>query len=322
MGPRGGMRAAALVTVLTFGCATVREPLPPPPPAPKVARVGVAEPEVLLWAEGASKVDPAEAARALAESRAALAAALEGRGAAPAEGPADAVLEVRERAVARTGGRKANQALAAAGIVVGFVLLVAAFVVAVASGSKGSGGKSAPKVPSVGHSTAPAPPRVGGGGSAAPAPPRVGGGGATPPVHGTAPAPPRGPVMPGPPPPAPDVGVVVGFEVPIPLPEAVPLPEAAPPYTPPSFPPFEPTQRGFFDGDEALLDLQLVDSRTGAVIWSASVRGLIDPRDREEVSRLLDDVLRDQPWARPRRAPPSPPAAAPPKAVARFANGK
>ena len=298
MGRRGGLRAAAVATVLAFGCATVRKPLPPPTP---VGRVGVSEPEVELWMEGASRVDPAEAARALADARAALASAFRGRGAAPAEGPADAILQVRERAVLRTGGRKGNQALAAVGMVIGIVVVVALVVVGLTSGSKPSGGKAAPKAPSGDHAAAPAPPRVGAGGRTAPAPPRVGGG-------GVAPAPP-GTVLPGSPSTAPEVNVAVGIDVPVPFPEGGPPPEAAPADLPPPPPLFAPRDRGFFDGDETLLDLQLEDARTAAVVWSASVRGWIDPRDREEVSRLVDQVLRDQPWARP----PSParPAAPP-----------
>jgi hypothetical protein len=294
------MRAAALATVLTFGCATVREPLPPPPAAPPVGRVGATEPEVELWVEGASSVDPAEAAKALVESRAALTAALRGRGAAPAEGPAAAVLQVRERAVVRTGGRKANQALAVAAMIIGVVVAVAVIVVAVVSGSK----SSAAKAPSGGHAAAPAPARSSGGAGTAPAPPRVGGGG----------APPPGTTGPTPLPPAPPgVSVAVGIDVPIPFPEGGPPPEAAPPWAPPPSPPppFDPKARGFFDGDETLLDLELEDARTGEVLWSAIVRDWIDPRDSEEVSRLLDQVLRDQPWARPPSAasqpvPPSP----------------
>lgn len=293
------MRAAALATAFAFGCATVREPLPPPPPAPPMARVGVAEPEVILWVEGASSVDPAFAAKALAESRAALAAALRGRGAAPADGPADAVLQVRERAVVRTGGRKANQALAAAGMVIGFLVVLAVIVVAAVRGSGSSGGKPAPKATSGGRTTAPAPPRAGWGGVALPAPPLR-----PPAPRGTAPAPPPGTVvLPGPPPPAPDVNVAVGIEVPIPLPAGEPPPEAPPAWEPPAPPPFDPKERGLFDGEETLLDLQIEDARTGAVIWSASVRGWVDPRDREHLSKLLDEVLRDQAWARPPQAP-------------------
>jgi hypothetical protein len=99
------------------------------------------------------------------------------------------------------------------------------------------------------------------------------------------------------------VNVAVGVEVPIPIPEGGPPLEAAAAWAPPAPPPFDPTERGYLDGDETLLDLQLEEARTGAVLWSASVRGWIDPRDREGVSRLVDEVLRDQPWARPPSAP-------------------
>ncbi len=62
------------------------------------------------------RVDPAESQRAQEESRAALQAALDGRGVPASD--AEAVLVLRERAVARTAERRRNQGLATAGIVV------------------------------------------------------------------------------------------------------------------------------------------------------------------------------------------------------------
>jgi hypothetical protein len=122
------MRRVALLTLLFFGCATSRPPsmlsLPLAGPAPQ--RVALAEPELELWLEGTQRVDPAEAARALDQGRAALAHAVEGRGLDGVDAP-DALLVVRVRAVSRTSDRRTAQYAAAGGIVVGFALAVALF---------------------------------------------------------------------------------------------------------------------------------------------------------------------------------------------------
>ncbi|HET6921512.1 MAG TPA: hypothetical protein VFI16_00060, partial [Anaeromyxobacteraceae bacterium] len=142
-----------MATLVAFGCATTREPLPPPPLSPPVERVYFEDAELELWVEGAGSVDPAESQRAQAESRAALQAAIDGRGAPAAE--AEAVLVLRERAVARTAQRKSNQALATAGLVVGVVAVVAVVVIALVAGKdKGNVPSGAPRLG--GHATAPA----------------------------------------------------------------------------------------------------------------------------------------------------------------------
>ncbi len=88
-----------------------------------VTRVGLAEPQLELWMEGTGPIDPAESARALAQSREALAQALSGRGLEVSE--PDELLVVRARAIARTDERKTAQAWT----YVGIVFVVVAFVV-------------------------------------------------------------------------------------------------------------------------------------------------------------------------------------------------
>lgn len=333
--PRRGLRGVALATVAAFGCVTARRPLPPPPPSPPVERVYFAEPDMELWVEGASSVDPAESEGARTASQAALHAALEGRGVPAAE--ADAVLFLRERAVARTSGRKSGQAAATAGMVVGIAVIVAVVVVAaVASGGKGGGssgsksGGGSPAIKSGGHATAPAPavaasaPRaVGAATGAASQGARLAA--AVPPAHPTAPAPPPGAPAVGahPTAPAPPPGTVLAR--PVAIPESPPPqhfylgvdvwtgPEPyQPDFVPPPPPPFSMKDRGFFDPDEVLLEMVLRDARSGAIIWSAAVRGWADPRDPTEVAKLIDAALGGQPWARRGGAPaPAPPPAQP-----------
>jgi hypothetical protein len=54
-------------------------------------------------------------------------------------------------------------------------------------------------------------------------------------------------------------------------------------------------QRGFFDGDQTLLEVDVVDRATGTVLWTRRVKSGADPRDRAEVARLLDEALADLP---------------------------
>jgi hypothetical protein len=325
--PRRGIRGVALAALAAFGCATARAPLPPPEASPLVERVYFEEPEMELWVEGSGSVDPAESERARTESRAALDAALQGRGVPAAE--ADAVLFLRERAVARTSGRKRGQALATAGIVVGFVAIVAVVVVAMVAG-KGKGGAPSgagghPTVPVPGAAAASAPRAAG---SVSGAIPRAAGAALqVPPVHPTVPAPPPGGLPAGahPTQPAPPPGTIVARPVPIPAspPQVnvdvyldfwrVPEPPQ-PGYVPPPPPPFSVQDRGFFDPEEVLLELVLRDARSGTILWGAAVRGWADPRNREEVAKLAEAALADQPWARRPGAPPParPPPSEPP----------
>ena len=119
------LRPLALATLLAFGCAAARPPAQASRPFPR--RVALAEPELELWMEGTRPIDPAESARALEESRAALAEALAGR---DLDEPApEALLVVRSRALARTGERRAAQTLSWVAIAVVVVALVVLAVV-------------------------------------------------------------------------------------------------------------------------------------------------------------------------------------------------
>lgn len=299
-------KLATLLTVLCFGCAAVRVPvseLGDPAPAPR--GVAIAEPQVELWLESGDSPSQAERDEALDRSRAALTRALARHGAA--EGSGDTVLYVRERAVARTSSRRSDQTLAAAGMVVGAVVVIGVVVWAILEGrSPGSRSRS-----SVRPSSRPAPRP-----SAVPASrpsvrPRGGGHG-----HGA------------------DVGLALGFAVHIPIgpvpyqyadapPPLAQVPPAAPdagqdpiapwpdedeadaaePFDPaPALPPVAELgldDRGTFAGDVVVLDLTLVDRRTGNPVWTRTVREEMDPRDEAAVARAIDRALAGEPWSRP-----------------------
>jgi hypothetical protein len=301
---RPGPLLAALTT-LTFGCATVRVPVGGlGEPAP-LARGAIAAPEVELWIESGEAVSPAESDRAFREAHAALGSALAGR----ASGAEDAeyVLYVRERAVVRTASRRTNQALAVAGIAVAAVAVVVVVVLAVA------GGKGSPSVPKVrAPSAAPAPPRLAP--RVVPAPAR-GAPVALPLPHG------GGSVAV----PAPDVDVWIEAVARTPGPSGshagdawVPAPGAdawaAPPGSapwadpgearpwgegsaavpPPALPPaagLDVSRRGFFARDAFVLDLVLVERRTGRPVWSRAIRRDADPRDAREVAAGIEEAL-------------------------------
>jgi hypothetical protein len=95
---------------------------------------------------------------------------------------------------------------------------------------------------------------------------------------------------------------------PAPAPEPVPDAQAAateppPPIPPP--PPFSLVERGFFAGEETQLEVVLADAGTGQPLWASYVREKIDPRDPEEVARLVERALAGQAWAR-QQAPAQP----------------
>jgi len=306
--PRG-LQAAALLTLLCFGCTTVRAPASAMAPTVPV-REGVAEPQLELWLESGRQVSPAESERAAAEARAALQQALADRQAI--EG--DAILVVRAQGVSRTGSRRSDQRAAVAGIAVGAVALVAIVVVAMVAG-KGSGG--GPKLSGV-------PRAVGGARPVARGVPAV-----RPSVPARIPA-----IVPGPharvvplaasrahasPP---GVGVSVQADVQLPLgPADAPPPGWEEPYAPgatwdapPEGPPaeagplqaeeiaavtlwpprpFDLEKRGFFAGDQLRLELVLVDPHSGAVLWAKMVEDEVDARDAAAVRRVLDRALAD-----------------------------
>jgi hypothetical protein len=90
-----------------------------------------------------------------------------------------------------------------------------------------------------------------------------------------------------------DVGVQIGVGL------ALPVGEPLPPYPVPETPPFNPEERGFFDGDEVVLELELRDARTDQVIWANAVKGSVDPRDQAALASLLDGAFAGQSWVRP-----------------------
>jgi hypothetical protein len=260
------MRLAALVTLLCFGCATARRPSSPEVPlagAPP-ARVALAEPDLELWLEGTQRPRPEESARALDESRAALAAALEDRGLDGVEEP-DALLFASVRAVARTGERRAAQTWSAVAIVGVVAIVIAAIVLS----------RDRPK-----------PQRA----PAVASPVRRG----ALPVHAVRPR------LRAAPPPSFFWGFSVGVHAGLP---AAPPPGAASPYPAPALDPLL-DDRGWWDGDEVELTLELVDPATGDVRWRRAVRDMVDPRDGEAMTRLVDRALEGSAFGR--RGTPAP----------------
>jgi hypothetical protein len=324
------VRRIALLTLFAFGCATIRVPAQvPPPPAPHPPGPGLAEPELLILFEGPREPDAAEQTRSVETAREALSRAMEGRGAVAAS--QGAVLKVRERAVVRTSARKTDQTLAIVGIAVTVVLVIVAIVVSMSSGKgSSSGAKTAAARPASAARAMPAPPaRFTSPGRIAPAPPP-----GTARVNPPLPPRPRVPLAPIYPAFAPDIGFHVGFLFVFPPPEpyleppyagppdaeppAFQAPYAAPPGAPaqgpavasgaeppaepppppiPPPPPFNLANRGFFDGEEAQLEIVLEDARTGQPLWASYVREKIDPRDPEELAGLVEKALLGQAWA-------------------------
>jgi hypothetical protein len=261
------MRRVALLTLLTFGCATVRPPERASSPPP-VRRVALAEPSLELWVEGTKPVDPREKEAALTQSREALARALDGRGLA-AENP-DEVIVVRAREIARTGERKSAQTWSIVGMVVGFVAVIAAVVVLAKHG--GDAPKSARSSKGA-HAAVPAPR----------------GGGARPiPRPGFVPAP------------APPVNVFVGFNFVVPVGPYAPAPVPGVVSTDAWL-----GNRGWFAGDEVELTVEGTDPATGALRWRRVVKDGIDPRDGEAVARLVDRALAGVEWGPPEAPPPA-----------------
>jgi hypothetical protein len=333
---RRGLRALAVLTALTFGCATVRVP------ASGIAdripvRDGVAEPQLALYVEGSKTVDPAEARRASEAARTALEAAVKEH----AQVDGDTLLVVRAQGVTRTPGRRTDQKLAMAGMVVGAVVVVVAAVVAVvASRGKGGGAKTAakpataragaappaaaPRPAAVRPAAAPRPAAVRP--AAAPAPAVVRPSPAPRPLP--APAPLRPPIARdgGPAYVGPNVSIGIGFWIdayggPAPAPYAAdwspapePLPEEPPPSgwdvapapPAPAAPleavwlaapkPLVPEARGFFAGDELVLELVLVDRRDGTPLWSKVVQTDVDPTDAAAVRRVVSAALGSGDW--------------------------
>jgi hypothetical protein len=320
------LRRIALLTLLAFGCATVRVPVTTTD-QPADSTGVIAPPIVELWIESSKEVPAELASTTEARTRSAMAEALSGREIpSGAAGATDAVIFVRERAVAVTEARHSQQTWAKVGIVVGIVVVVAAVVILAVSGSKGSssnGSKSA-KTPVPKGAPVAVKPR------AVPVAPPL------PPVPTVARAmplprygyyrpspvfvgfyfdfwiPPRPLVLepeaveqpwyaPEPPPPlAPDSTDEIALEPAPPEPDpiaavALQLPPLADPMT------FSVHDRGFFAGPQTAIQLDLLDRATGELLWSKAVSAEADPTDPKAMAKLVDRALAGQPWARPSR---------------------
>jgi hypothetical protein len=271
------MRTAALVTLLAFGCATARPPaaevLAPPGPAPGQASIGLAEPDLELWMEGTKAIDPRESAQTLDLARSALSEALSHRG-LEASDP-EQLLVVHAREIAVTQERKSAQVWSAVGAVVAVVAVVVIAIIAATRGRGSSRGSS-----SLSHAPVAAP------------------------AHAGARVPGRVAYVPRPYAPPPPIGVSVGFNVMVPL-GPVPMD--------PGLPRIESrlSSRGWWDGDEVELTLELVDPRTGQVSWQRVVREGVDPRDPKAMTSLVDRALADVSFGVrmvPLAPPPVPPA--------------
>ena len=252
------MRLTALFTLLAFGCATSRQvqPVLASGAEPARQRIALAEPELELWMEGTRPVDPQESARALEETREALSRALQGRGLDDVADP-EQLLVVRVREIARTGERRSAQVWSAVGIVVVVVGIVIAAIVLSRSKSSSGGSRGT-------RAALPGGPRVAPGARA----PRF---------------------VPRPYSPPPPIGVSVGLNVVVPIASAAPVPYLDPVES-------RLASRGWFDGDEVELTVELADPATGAVSWQRTLREGIDPRDANALSALVDRALAGMPF--------------------------
>jgi hypothetical protein len=129
-----------LAVAAAFGCTTLRAPAGSVDGPLSAAPGIVADPQVELWLESTDAVPQQDADEAQRQARAVLATAIAERPIrTTAFGAVDPVVVVRERAVARTSGRKNAQTAAKVGLVVGFVAVAVAAVLAVVKGGHGGG---------------------------------------------------------------------------------------------------------------------------------------------------------------------------------------
>jgi hypothetical protein len=292
-------RHVVILTLLTFGCATVRAPVSAIGPTCPV-HGNTAEPQVELWLESAADPTPSESARAVADAREALRRALQDRNLWDGD-----ILVVRAQAVSRTRSHRADQHAAIAGIVIGAVAIIALAVVM-------SGGRNAP-VPMLGGRVAAKAYRPG-----AVSPPggyRPGGfdPGVVPARPVVGPNAPRPRLAPPSGPSGVDVHVDAAVEIP-PAYDAGPAVEAYAEEVPPAAEyaiaplpvtaterlsavtlpaplPLTVSHRGFFDGDWVRLELAVVDARTGAVRLTKTVVEDVDVRDARRIRQVIDDAL-------------------------------
>jgi hypothetical protein len=260
----------------------------------------VAEPQVELWLESGEPLSAAETSLAREQAREALQQALDSRAIAPSPlGAQDPVLVVRERGISRTASRKRDQVGATIGLAVGVVVVVAVIVAIAVSGGKDSPKATAPK--SAPSAKAPSVPKPHAGPipkSPPPPPP--------PPVGGPAPA-----RYVGYPQPWPWFDFYLAFSVPprplILRPQgdlgAPPPPEPggeeiveAPPLELPPPPQFDVEDRGFFSGDDTVVQFDLLDRATGKLLWSKEAHGG-DPRDPDDMRKMVNEALDGVGWA-------------------------
>jgi hypothetical protein len=81
----------------------------------------------------------------------------------------------------------------------------------------------------------------------------------------------------------------VGLNVVVPIAAAGPVPYLDPVES-------RLASRGWFDGDEVELTVELADPATGAVSWQRTLREGIDPRDAKALSALVDRALAGMPF--------------------------
>lgn len=293
-----GVRLAAVLTVFAFACTTVRVPAARPDELADAPGT-IAQPSLELWLESSDQVTQAESDAAARAAREALSQAVSQVRVSPnALGAGDAVLFVRERAVALTPARERQQTWAKVGIVVG---AVAVLVAAVAVGSHHGGSRIARVTP--GHT---------GGGTfvrpvARPIRPVVPAYGAGPPVFiglnfyvplqpmVLQPTPSEGPF----PPDGPLVLAAPAMDAQSEAPPAPPEDDLPPIELPPLAAPadVDVESRGFFDGPRIGLQLDLVDRTTGEVLWSKPVASSGNPCEADDVRELFASALEHQRWA-------------------------
>jgi hypothetical protein len=330
----GRSLAFASVALGAYGCVAVRAPVGSLSSERALSQEQPAVPpaEVELWVESNGRPTPGELSAFSSEARAVLDRAL-----SRYRLSGDATLIARERGLSRTDARRREQVAAGVGIAVAVVAVVAIAVAAASSGKGGGhgGGHGAA------HVSHPIPAGGGSGAAAGHVAAAVarstshawGAGHAAggwrwaaghPRSHvdlgylcclgdpwwreeyGYAYEVPFDGSDAGYPMPAPgwshhrmpDPGDAMedGEEEPPPPPQPpAPIAKLAP------LPPLPLEERGTFDGDRTVLQLDLVDRATGAVLWSKGVANEEDPRDPQAVARLLSQALAGQRWAKAQR---------------------
>ncbi len=120
-------------------------------------------------------------------------------------------------------------------------------------------------------------------------------------AHAAAPAWPRGPGGPrpanfSPRPYPPPIGLSFGVSVFVPVGPVPPIPWVQPTEV-------RLASRGWLDGDEVELTMELVDAVSGAVSWHRTLRDSIDPRDTDALAALVERVLEGESFGQRKGAP-------------------